>query len=101
TVLIACVVLYLLWRRRFYPDAVALIVAGWGGSLLNELLKRSFHRNRPEPAFYRFGYSFPSGHAMSSVIVYGFLAYLLSREVEGRWRMPVWASAILMVPLVG
>ena len=99
--LIACAALYFQWQRRFLPSGLTMIVAGTGGAVLNEALKRLFHRVRPEPAYYHLGYSFPSGHAMSAVIVYGLLAYLLAREVQSRWRILVWVAAIMMILLVG
>lgn len=60
-----------------------LLLEGWllafvGGFLLNNVLKNAIHRPRPHPAagLYQ-GWSFPSGHAMVSLIVFGMLAYLL------------------------
>jgi membrane-associated phospholipid phosphatase len=65
------------WRRRW------LHVGTWlsalvGGAFLNQLLKELFARSRPtlpDPLLIEAGYSFPSGHAMGSLIVYGVLAY--------------------------
>ena len=101
TILITCVVLYLIWKSRFLPDGLTLIVAGSGDAVLNEALKRVFHRFRPEPAYYHMGYSFPSGHAMASVVVYGLLAYVLSQELEFQWRILVWTAALFMILMVG
>ena len=45
-------------------------------------LKQVFRRLRPqlsEPWVTEPGWSFPSGHAMGSLVAYGFLAYLLTR----------------------
>ena len=49
------------------------------------------------------GWSFPSGHAMGSLVAYGMLAYLLLRETHlGRHqRMLVIISAALLVLLIG
>jgi undecaprenyl-diphosphatase len=59
-------------------------VTGWsaavtGALFLDQALKPLFHRARPETAweFLHFDtWSFPSGHAMASLIVYGMLAYI-------------------------
>ena len=55
-------------------------------SILNQMLKDFFHRARPD--FHRLveigGYSFPSGHAMSAMAVYGALAFLLWRHIPTR-----------------
>ena len=60
-----------------------LLLEGWllavgGGLLLNNVVKNAIHRPRPHAAagLYQ-GWSFPSGHAMGSLIVFGMLAYLL------------------------
>ncbi|WP_048827904.1 phosphatase PAP2 family protein [Bacillus sp. B-jedd] len=49
------------------------------GSLFNIFLKSLFKRQRPdiEPLIVEQGFSFPSGHAMGSMIFYGAVAYLI------------------------
>ena len=62
-----------------------IVLGGWGaafagGGLLNEALKRVIQRSRPPYAagfLHPSSWSFPSGHAMGSLIGYGMLAYLL------------------------
>jgi membrane protein DedA with SNARE-associated domain/membrane-associated phospholipid phosphatase len=86
-----------------------LLLGGWiaalaGGGLLDVALKQVFHRTRPTwdvPLLTARGWSFPSGHAMGSLVAYGMLAYLLSREVHGRRRLAVIACATLLVLLIG
>ena len=82
------VCLFLFFRgshRRLY--AFSSIVSG--GGLLNVLLKHGFHRDRPEtaPLIVAHGYSFPSGHAMGSMLFFGGLAYVVFFTAE---RHPVW-----------
>lgn len=84
--------------------AVAWIVVTGGGALLNRLLKELFARNRPlhDHGFASAdGFSFPSGHASGSLLVYGTLAYLVVRHVPRRWHLPVAALALLLVVFVG
>jgi len=71
-----------LWLNHHRHSAVLLAVATLGGLILDNLLKIGF--NRPRPQVFEWGThasssSFPSGHAMSSVIVYGTVAYLAAR----------------------
>ena len=71
-----------LWLNKHKHSAVLLMIATFGGILLNSLLKLGF--DRPRPQIFKWGTyaassSFPSGHAMSSVIVYGTVAYLAAR----------------------
>ncbi len=71
-----------LWLNQHKHSAILLIVATLGGMVLDNLLKIGF--NRPRPQIFKWGTyavssSCPSGHAMSSVIVYGTVAYLAAR----------------------
>jgi len=69
----------LAWCRR------GLLLAGWvaalaGGSILDAALKHIIQRARPIYAaafLHGTSYSFPSGHAMESLVGYGMLAYFL------------------------
>ena len=63
-----------------------IVLAGWlaafvGGGLLGVVLKLVIHRPRPPYAatfLQHYSWSFPSGHAMGSLIGYGMLAYVLA-----------------------
>jgi undecaprenyl-diphosphatase len=86
------------------------LLIGWvvglaGGSLLNLALKTVFQRPRPQfdvPVALASGWSFPSGHAMGSLIGYGLLAYVLLRFIRRHWaRVAVVLGALLMVLLIG
>lgn len=70
----------LLWCRcKDRWDLFLLPVALGGGWAANVILKWIFHRPRPGIAqlVEAGGYSFPSGHAMVSISLYGFIAYLI------------------------
>ncbi|MEJ7811410.1 MAG: phosphatase PAP2 family protein [Gemmatimonadaceae bacterium] len=75
-------------------SAFLLLLATGGGIVLNSILKLTFARPRPQ-AFtwvtHASSSSFPSGHAMSSAIVYFTVAYLAAR-LEPR----VWQRALTM-----
>jgi undecaprenyl-diphosphatase len=71
-----------LWLTKHRNSAVLLVVATAGSILLNNLLKMSF--DRPRPQVFTWGQhvvssSFPSGHAMSATVVYITIAYLAAR----------------------
>jgi membrane protein DedA with SNARE-associated domain/membrane-associated phospholipid phosphatase len=87
-----------------------LLLGGWiaalaGGGLLDAVLKLVFHRPRPiwnAPLATAHGWSFPSGHAMGSLIAYGMLAYLLVLVLQKRRsRIAVVVSAAVLVLLIG
>jgi len=82
------VALYLMFRKQF-SRAAGLAVAIIGGSLLNSILKALIHRPRPmteTTLVAAYGWSFPSGHAMISVIFYGMIAYFLIKAAES-WKL--------------
>ncbi len=80
TILALAVALLLAARREL------IVLAGWlaafaGGGLLDVVLKLVIRRPRPPGAaafLQHFSWSFPSGHAMASLIGYGVLAYVLT-----------------------
>ena len=101
--LLVIAIIALAWRRDWLR-AGALAAAGVGGTALNYGLKALFHRGRPDFSsefIHRASYSFPSGHAMDSIIVYGFLAFLLLERTTSpaRRRLIVAAAAVLIVAI--
>jgi membrane-associated phospholipid phosphatase len=71
---------WLLWRQQ-RSTAQLLAIACLGALVLNQGLKLVFTRDRPllwPRLITETSYSFPSGHALGSVVLYGFLAYLLA-----------------------
>ena len=70
-----------------YRNALFVFVATVGGALLNGVLKELFARERPSVVPHlrdAVGLSFPSGHAMTSAIVYLTLGALLMRFATRR-----------------
>ncbi|SFS19155.1 undecaprenyl-diphosphatase [Dyella sp. OK004] len=47
------------------------------------------------------GWSFPSGHALGSMVFYGMLAYVLLRLLPTRWHRAVIFTTVLLVGLIG
>jgi membrane-associated phospholipid phosphatase len=104
--LVAAVASTLLWTSEHRWSVVLLWVAIVGGAVLNLVLKAGFDRPRPDVFDWRVEYagqsSFPSGHAMLSMVVYWTLAYLVSRlERPPLLRWLTWAFALLLVLLIG
>lgn len=91
--------------RKHRDSAVFVMAAAAGGALLNLGLKMIFERVRPPAATaiaVAKGYSFPSGHAMGSFIVFGAIAYVVLRQ-PFRWKVKsAWlAMLVTAVLLVG
>lgn len=89
--LFAALLGWLLWKRRW------MAAAHWCGATLFALaltvaLKWSTEITRPNDIYTGIGaLSFPSGHSALSVVVYGFLAVLIAREVRVSLRWLVYA----------
>nr|WP_283248457.1 phosphatase PAP2 family protein [Bacillus sp. FJAT-49711] len=81
-----------------------LILAFLGMTGLNHILKGWIHRERPslEALFHESGFSFPSGHAMGSIVVYGFLFYLFIYMLKmGQKHRYIWLTiTILFIILI-
>jgi undecaprenyl-diphosphatase len=102
-----------LWFTRHHISVLLLWIALLGGRLLSAELKALFDRPRPEPLAWDlaiFGSpidfpaspSFPSGHAVTSVILFGTLAYLVVRlEPTVTLRRITLAVAALLILLIG
>jgi|HigsolmetaAR201D_1030396.scaffolds.fasta_scaffold01051_13 membrane-associated phospholipid phosphatase len=92
----------LLWRRWLL--AGAWIVSTAGGALLNVLLKQLFERPRPihnHGLVTETSFSFPSGHASGSMLVYSLLAYLIVRHTPKQWHVPVTVAMSALIVFVG
>lgn len=73
-------------------------------TILNQLLKRVLQR--PRPTEYRIieetGYSFPSGHSMVSMALYGYLIYLIYKYVENKYVKWILISLLsVLICLIG
>ena len=101
-VLIAAV---FLWQTQHKWSMYVLLLGVFGGAVLNFVLKSFFHRARPTVVEWGttvHTLSFPSGHAMESLITYGCIAYLVGRVgPEPRLQKTIWTIATLLIALIG
>jgi undecaprenyl-diphosphatase len=93
----------ILWVAQHRSEATTIAVTGAGAVGLNLLLKKLFARDRPllweRVVDVRF-YSFPSGHAMISMVIYGLLGYFLgSRFPKQRWW--IYSLTVVLVAAIG
>ena len=97
--------LFLLVRRKW------VIVAAWvaafaGAGMLTIVLKNLIQRPRPAAAaefLYGTTFSFPSGHALGSLVGYGMLAYVIGATwVEGRrGRLEIVIGTAVLIIAIG
>jgi len=88
------VLLAMYWIRRRLKnrrEALLFMTAVAGAGLFNLLLKYWFQRPRPELGLVEAGgFSFPSGHSMGAIALYGLLAYLLRRQFADGVERSLW-----------
>ncbi|MEN6327596.1 MAG: phosphatase PAP2 family protein [Syntrophomonas sp.] len=97
-------ILALYWLKyRKHMQAIfvsGMLITTW---VLINYLKVLFSRNRPlqEALTLARGYSLPSGHAMLSLVFYGFLAYLLLHKWPGAKGKAAAVLLAILVLLIG
>ncbi|MFJ7753571.1 phosphatase PAP2 family protein [Peribacillus muralis] len=104
-IILSLFILIFLYKVLKHRLELVLFIAVMAGSpLLNALVKLCFQRTRPD--LHRLieigGYSFPSGHAMNAMSLYGILTFLLWRHIKVKWgRMLLIVMSTLMILTIG
>src|ERR1700761_2279176 len=101
--LIGLAVVTLAIRRR-WRLAIYLLVTGAGALTLDPVLKALVGRLRPvvaHPVAYGNGDSFPSGHALGSIVCYGALFLVFLPAVRGTWRRWFTAVTVTLIAAIG
>ncbi|MEN6314736.1 MAG: phosphatase PAP2 family protein [Clostridiaceae bacterium] len=90
-------------KKKYLRYALLITVNIIIGALLNFILKQLFQRQRPDllKLVEISGYSFPSGHSMSSMIFYGFIIFLCLRYAKHWSKHLVAAILSLLVFMIG
>lgn len=85
-------------------SAVLLLVSVPGAAILGIALKTFFERARPDlfdTGYEASFYSFPSGHAITAVSLYGVIIFLIAIHLEGWRRWTVVVAGTVLVLLIG
>ncbi|MEJ8776786.1 phosphatase PAP2 family protein [Pseudogracilibacillus sp. ICA-222130] len=94
---------FLFLFRSIIPTAIfvsAIVLS----HLLNKSIKLIVERERPsiEPTLDAVGFSFPSGHAMVSIVCYLLVAYFLTKKwQQDGVRHFIYVAAIILIALIG
>jgi len=83
--------------RKKYRNAVDIAIIGVTSNALMFALKAIFHRQRPDLPIIKgiYTYSFPSGHALSSFILFSILIFIIR---NGNWKkIYKWIGTTLLV----
>ncbi len=100
----ALVIAVVLWRRGRRRLVAWLAVTMAVGGLLGPLLKTLVARSRPafdDPVTTASGYSFPSGHALNSMLFAAVIIVLGYPATRGARRGALWVVAALVVVVTG
>lgn len=93
----------LLWYFRQRQAAKIFGLNCLGGAILSTGLKLTFSKTRPQlwsSQVTETSFSYPSGHALGSVVLYGFLAYLLANYFPKLGKL-IYGGAGLLIMLIG
>jgi len=91
-------------HKRFWRELAMLLVGLGGGAIIWYFLIGIFNRARPEA---QIGIvvtdpSFPSGHVITAVLAYGFLAYLFVPKMPSRfWKWVLVLAVIFTILYIG
>ena len=98
---IATILILWLWGKRSYVFPLLLSIVG--SEIFTSAGKFIFHRTRPDIAVYpENSFSFPSGHATIAIAFYGFIVYMLIKNVK-QWHKKINAffAGFILVLLIG
>jgi membrane-associated phospholipid phosphatase len=101
--IVAGVALIMLLWKRCYPEAKIFVIDCAGGVVLSYGLKSVFGKTRPDlwqSAIEEVSFSYPSGHALGSTVLYGFLAYLFATRFP-RFSGLIYLLAVTLIGAVG
>lgn len=86
-------------KERLLESGFLLFVI-LGGELLDEGLRRVFHRLGPIPSNLKLPYTFPSEQTLITLTIYGFTAYLLFRHYGSVWIRLLAPAIVIVITLV-
>ncbi|RZM77766.1 phosphatase PAP2 family protein [Leptolyngbya iicbica] len=100
---LACITIsWLCWRHQ-WRGAVVFFFTCLGAVGLSIGLKLLFGKARPQlwpPLIVETTYSFPSGHALGAMVLYGLLAYLVAQRY-GNFKVLIYGTAAMLIGAIG
>lgn len=89
------------WRKRYYAAMIVYPMGILTTHLVNKGIKEIMKRDRPSlnETLDALGYSFPSGHAMLSIMTFGFLTYIIVanlKSVTGKYVITLFMGIVIV-----
>jgi undecaprenyl-diphosphatase len=95
----------LMWRLGRKDDSVLVASAALGAVALDEVMKWHFKRLRPDVPWalvHEHSFSFPSGHSVLAIVLYGVIVYKTQNKLRSGWTKAVlMTGAATMVVGIG
>ncbi|HEY2859998.1 MAG TPA: phosphatase PAP2 family protein [Terracidiphilus sp.] len=95
----------LMWWLGRKDAAILVASAALGGVALDQVMKLHFKRARPDLPWafvHEHSFSFPSGHSVMAMVIYGVIVYKTQNKLRSTWaRAALIAAAFLMVAGIG
>ena len=100
-VTVLCIILLIIKPTRI-RYGIPVSAGAISVTVINKIIKNLVRRERPDQIYHLIkqgGYSFPSGHSITSMFVFGMLIYLVRVNVQNRKAANV-LTVIIAVPMV-
>lgn len=102
-IIVITITLSVLFWKSYYQEAKIYLLACFGFVILADGMKLLFAK--PRPQFWTHlveagSFSFPSGHAVGSVIIYGFIGFLLSYHYP-KFSQLIYCFITILILLIG
>lgn len=101
SVTVLCIILLIIKPTRI-RYGIPVSAGAISVTVINKIIKNLVRRERPDQIYHLIkqgGYSFPSGHSITSMFVFGMLIYLVRVNVQNRKAANV-LTVIIAVPMV-
>jgi undecaprenyl-diphosphatase len=90
-------------KEKGFVSAFILFLSVLVGNIGNKILKAIFERERPSFVNHmEDGFSFPSGHVMVGLLLFGMIAYFIIKAIQNkRTKQTILAGTCLLLILIG